>query len=112
VQGAALPWLVLEDDRRMIGYAYATKWRAKPAYQQTVETTVYLADGCAGQGWGKLLYAQLLAELTAADRHTALGCIALPNAASVRLHETLGFKKVTHFQEVDRKFGQWIDVGF
>jgi phosphinothricin acetyltransferase len=96
----------------MIGYAYATKWRARPAYKHAVETTIYLAKKYAGQGFGKLLYAKLISELRLAGFHTAIGGIALPNEASVRLHESLGFKKVAHYHEVGKKFNEWVDVGF
>jgi phosphinothricin acetyltransferase len=110
--GASLPWLVLEEDAEIIGYAYASKWRARPAYRHSVETTVYLSKGNSGKGFGRLIYAELISQLASAGFHTALGGIALPNEASVRLHEALGFKKAAHFQEVGNKFGQWIDVGY
>ena len=109
---ASLPWLVLEDNGEVIGYAYATQWRARPAYKHSVETTVYLSKNYSGKGLGKLLYSKLISELTASGLHTAIGGIALPNEASVGLHESLGFKKVAHFQEVGNKFNKWIDVGY
>jgi phosphinothricin acetyltransferase len=109
---SSLPWLVLEIDGEVIGYAYASKWRARPAYKHSVETTVYLSKNHSGKGFGKLLYAKLLSELTSSGFHTAIGGIALPNESSVRLHESLGFKKTAHFHEVGYKFDRWIDVGF
>ncbi|MAT41398.1 MAG: phosphinothricin acetyltransferase [Anaerolineaceae bacterium] len=112
IVGSSLPWLVLEIDGEVIGYTYASKWRARPAYKHTVETTVYLSKNHSGKGFGKLLYTKLLTELTASGFHTAIGGIALPNESSVRLHESLGFKKTAHFYEVGNKFDQWIDVGF
>ena len=112
VIGSSLPWLVLENNGEVIGYAYATKWRARPAYKHSVETTIYLSQDHGRKGYGKLLYSKLISELASSGFHTAIGGIALPNDASVRLHESLGFKKVAHFQEVGYKFDKWIDVGF
>lgn len=112
IMGSALPWLVLENNGEVVGYAYATKWRARPAYKHSVETTIYLSKDSGRKGFGKLLYSKLISELASSGFHTAIGGIALPNDASVRLHESLGFKKVAHFQEVGYKFNKWIDVGF
>ncbi len=105
------PYLVSEEDREVIGYAYVSKFRERPAYEHSVETSIYLKNGCGGKGLGKKLYAELLTQV-ALQRHTIIGGIALPNEASVRLHENCGFKKVAHFSEVGKKFGRWIDVGF
>jgi len=109
---AALPWLVFETGGTIGGYAYATPWRARAAYRHSVETTVYVAPVCRRQGVGRQLYTELIARLRALGVHRAMGGIALPNPASVALHETLGFRKVAHFAEVGRKFGRWIDVGY
>jgi L-amino acid N-acyltransferase YncA len=110
------PWLVCVaadgDPGQVVGYAYASLWRERAAYRHTAEATVYVRDGLAGRGHGKALYEALLADLFAADCHVVLGCIALPNAASVGLHEHMGFKQVAHFPEVGRKFDQWLDVGY
>jgi phosphinothricin acetyltransferase len=112
VGAAGLPWLVLIDGDTLIGYAYATKWRVRQAYRFSVETSVYLDRHQTGKGAGKMLYEALLAELRQRELHLAIAGIAQPNEASVRLHERLGFKKVAHFGEVGRKFGNWIDVGY
>ena len=112
VLGASLPWLVIENEGQVRGYTYATKWRSRPAYRQTLETTVYVSKDQRGQGFGRAVYSRLLADLAVAGFHTAIGVIALPNEASVRLHESLGFKKAAHFLEVGYKFGKWIDSGF
>jgi L-amino acid N-acyltransferase YncA len=113
VQDGALPWLVLETaDGTLAGYAYATKWRVRHAYRFSVETSVYLAQGSTGHGHGAALYTALLQRLRDAGCHLAIGGIALPNQASVALHEKMGFKKVAHFGEVGCKFGGWIDVGY
>jgi phosphinothricin acetyltransferase len=112
VGAAGLPWLVLEIDGALAGYAYATKWRVRPAYRYSVESSVYLDQAYAGRGLGRLLYGALLERLRERDLHLVIGGIALPNDASAGLHEALGFRKVAHFSEVGRKFGRWLDVGY
>jgi phosphinothricin acetyltransferase len=112
VSAAGLPWLVLEVDGKVAGYAYATKWRVRPAYRYSVESTIYLDQAFAGRGLGRLLYGALLDELRKRELHLVIGGIALPNDGSVALHEKLGFRKVAHFTEVGMKFGRWIDVGY
>ena len=109
---AQLPWFVHERDGEVTGYAYATPWRARSAYRFSVETTVYVAPGCARQGIGRQLYCTLIETLRGRNIQVALGGIAQPNPASVALHENLGFEKVAHFKRVGRKFEQWIDVGY
>jgi len=79
---------------------------------RSVETTIYLAPGAIGRGFGSRLYGELLVALQALPIHAAMGGIALPNPASIALHEHCGFRKVGHFEQVGRKFGSWIDVGY
>lgn len=112
VQEAGLPWLVIEQGRAVLGYAYATKWRVRHAYRFSVESSVYLAPQAAGQGLGTRLYAALLERLRAQGYHLVIGGVALPNAASVALHEKLGFEQVANFREVGFKFDRWINVGY
>lgn len=112
VQALDLPWLVAECEGILLGYAYATKWRARPAYRTSVESSVYLASEAAGRGTGTALYRALFDALRLLEVHMVIGGIAQPNAASVALHEKLGFRKVAHFSEVGRKFGRWVDVGY
>lgn len=112
VQAAALPWLVAEQDGVVAGYAYATKWRARHAYRFSVESTVYLAPALGGKGLGTALYGALIERLRAAGFHMVIGGIALPNPASIALHEKLGFEKVAQFSEVGFKFDRWTDVGY
>jgi phosphinothricin acetyltransferase len=112
VTSAKLPYLVMLEGDKLIGYAYATKWRVRAAYRFAVESSVYLDPDYAGKGAGTMLYEALLAELRQRDLHLVIGGIAQPNEASVRLHERLGFQKVAHFSEVGLKFGRWIDVGY
>jgi len=107
-----LPWLVWETDGKVVGYAMASAWKSRCAYRYSVETTIYLAPDAGGDGIGTQLYGALLDEVQEAGHHSALGGIALPNDASVRLHEKLGFEKVGHLKEVGWKFDQWVDVGY
>lgn len=107
-----LPWLVLEIENRIIGYAYATQWKTREAYSKTVETSIYLHKDQGGNGYGKILYAELIEQLRRLGYHALIGGMSLPNEASQLLHEKLGFKKVGVFKEVGFKFDRWIDVGY
>lgn len=107
-----LPWLVAEDDRAVLGYAYATRWRTRAGYRHSVETSIYLAPAATGGGLGRRLYQQLMDLLPACGVHAVIGGIALPNAASEALHARMGFEPVARFREVGRKFGEWIDVAY
>ncbi len=109
---ASLPWSVLEESGEVIGYAYAGKWKSRCSYRYTVESTVYLRHDVTGRGLGSQLYAGLISDLRKIGMHSVIGGVALPNAASQRLHEKAGFRKVAHFDQVGWKFGQWIDVGY
>ncbi len=109
---ADYPWLVLEEGGALLGYAYGSTWRTRAAYRFSTETAIYLAPGAQGRGLGTELYRALLHELRARGFHSALGCLALPNEPSVRLHERLGFRKAGHMREAGRKFDRWVDVGF
>jgi phosphinothricin acetyltransferase len=108
----SLPWLVAEHDDQIVGYAYASKWKERSAYRFAVESSVYLDHRITGKGVGKQLYRELLDRLRKLSVHTAIGGIALPNAASVALHEGMGFTKVAHFKEVGFKFDRWVDVAY
>jgi L-amino acid N-acyltransferase YncA len=108
----ALPWLVLEAEGELGGYAYATRWRVRAAYRYSVETTIYLAPRFQRRGFGMKLYGELIEKLRGLGIHRAMGGIALPNAGSVALHERMGFRKVALFEEVGWKFDRWIDVGY
>lgn len=112
VLSASLPWLVAERGAEVVGYAYAAPWRARPAYRHSVEITAYVARRHAGRGVGTRLYGQLLPALRSRGVHAAIGGIALPNDASVALHEKFGLRKVAHFEQVGFKFDRWIDVGY
>ncbi len=105
------PWLVCEDNGKIVGYAYATRWQSRCAYRNTVEVSVYVKHGSSGRGYGSALYTELFNAISGSC-HAVVAGIALPNPASVQLHERFGFRQVAHFKEVGRKFGRWIDVGY
>jgi len=111
VQRDGLPWLVLIENGELRGYAYASKWRSRPGYRHALESSVYLDAAQRGRGFGLALYRALLARLEGRF-HTVIGGIALPNAASIALHEKLGFRQVACFHEVGHKFGDWVDVAY
>jgi len=112
VTEASLPWLVAEQDGMVVGYAYATKWKGRSAYRFSVECTVYLDPHVTRQGIGTQLYEVLFSQLREKGLHVVIGGIALPNPASIALHERFGMTQVAHFREVGFKFGKWIDVGY
>lgn len=112
VQEAGLPWLVACRDHRVCGYAYAAPWKPRAAYARTAESSIYLAREVHGLGIGKRLYGALIERVRAAGVHALIGGVALPNPASIVLHEALGFVQVAHFRETGFKFGRWIDVGY
>jgi phosphinothricin acetyltransferase len=109
---AGYPFLACADQDEIIGYAYGRRFRPRFAYLHSIEVSVYVKHGRQGSGVGALLYERLLAEIRRGNFHAVIGGISLPNDASVRLHERLGFEKVAHFREVGRKFDRWIDVGY
>lgn len=102
--------LVAEDAGEILGYATSGRWRPKPAYETTVETTVYLHSEATGRGIGRVLYDRLFAELGREDVWRAVAGIVPPNGPSVRLHLGAGFREVGCFTEVGRKFDRWWDV--
>ena len=99
-----LPWLVLVEGGELWGYACAVRWKGRVAYRSSCESTIYLSQGATGGGRGTDLYSALLERLRQLHLHTVMAGIALPNPASVALHEKLGFEKVAQFAEVGRKF--------
>ena len=110
--GALYPWLIAEDeDGTLLGYAYACAFRARIAYRFSVETSVYVAEGGHGRGTGAALYGALLPLIEAQGFTQAIAAISLPNPASVRLHERLGFERAGTYRQVGWKLGGWHDVG-
>ena len=112
IQSLSYPWLVATAANDLLGYAYAGKWKARAAYKHSSEITVYVRPGQERSGVGSALYQQLLPALKAGGVRAAIGGVALPNDASVRLHEKFGFEKCAHFKEVGFKFNRWIDVAY
>ena len=112
VLGLKLPWFVWEEEGRVIGYAYAGKWKSRCAYRYSVESSIYLAKDATGRGLGTKLYVALIDALRARGIHSIIGGVALPNPASVGVSEKLGFQKIGQFKEVGWKFEKWIDVGY
>lgn len=110
--GKYFPWFVCEVEGAVVGYAYASKWKERAAYKHSVEISVYVHQARGRNGYGKALYSVLFAALTDLGIHVVIGGIALPNAASIALHESFGMHKVAHFPEVGFKFGRWIDVAY
>jgi L-amino acid N-acyltransferase YncA len=106
------PWIVIEKEGALVGYAYARRWQERSAYRHTAEVGVYLHHGHVGCGHGTGLYRELLSRLPALGIHAAVGGVTLPNEASASLHEKFGFTKVAHYREVGFKFGSWHDVGY
>lgn len=108
-----LPWLVsIEDNGAIDGYAYASRHRERAAYQWSVDTTVYVRADRRGRGVGKRLYWALFDELMHLGYCEAFAGIALPNDASVALHEATGFTPIGVYRQVGYKLGAWHDVGW
>jgi phosphinothricin acetyltransferase len=104
--------LVAVSEGVVVGYASSSRFRPKPAYETSIETSVYLAPESVGRGAGSRLYEGLFKALEGEDVHRAYAGIALPNPASIGLHERFGFKRVAHFTEQGRKFGRYWDVAW
>jgi L-amino acid N-acyltransferase YncA len=109
---AGFPWLVCEDRRRVIGYAYATRHRVRAAYQWSVDTSVYVHRAFHRCGVGRGLYTSLFRVLAAQGYTNAYAGITLPNLGSVGFHEAIGFQPVGVYRQVGYKLGAWHDVGW
>lgn len=112
IRAIGMPWLVADGRDGIIGYAYAGRFKERSAYRYCVETAVYLTNGREGQGTGTRLYTDLLQTLKEQGIRTAVGLIALPNEASVTLHEKLGFRHSGTLTTVGFKLQRWVDVGY
>ena len=106
------PWLVCENQGEVIGYAYASKHRERAAYQWAVDVSAYVKEGSRSTGIGKALYTALMLILAEQGFYNAFAGIALPNAASVGLHEAVGFKPLGVYRQVGFKLGAWHDAGW
>ncbi len=109
---ARFPWLVLEDDGRVVGYAYASQHRDRAAYRWAVDVAVYVDAACHGRGAGRALYDALLGLLRRQGFRSACAGIALPNDASIALHRALGFEHVGTYRDIGWKAGAWRDVAW
>ncbi|MGN6587868.1 MAG: GNAT family N-acetyltransferase [Solirubrobacterales bacterium] len=110
--GASHAWLVAERGGRVVGYAYATAFNERPAYRWSTSVSVYVAEDARAQGVGRSLYVALFERLRERGFRMACAGITLPNAASVGLHESLGFELVGVNREIGWKQGAWRDVGW
>ncbi len=106
------PWLVAADGHGIAGYAYASRHRERAAYQWSVDVSVYVDAAHRRSGVGRRLYAALLDGLRVQGFVSAYAGIALPNDASVRLHESFGFLPIGVYRNVGFKLGAWRDVGW
>jgi phosphinothricin acetyltransferase len=105
-------WLVLEDDGRVVGYAYGGPYKERAAYRWSSEVSVYLEMGRRRSGSGRLLYAALFERLAERGFHTLVAGMTLPNDASEGLHRAMGFEPIGIFRRVGWKHGQWRDVAW
>jgi L-amino acid N-acyltransferase YncA len=105
-------FLVAEEDGEVLGYAYACRWRERPAYDWSVEVSVYVGAEHQGKGVGRALYEELFPRLRAQGYRVAVAGITLPNPASIALHEGLGFVSIGALREIGWKLDGWRDVGY
>ena len=110
--GAACPYLVWEEDGRILGYAYAHRLGERAAYQWSAELSIYLGRDSTGRGLGRRLYGALMALLRLQGVRTVYGCVTLPNAGSEGLHAAMGFRLTGTWHRAGFKCGAWRDVGW
>lgn len=106
------PWLVAEIGGRVVGYAYASRHRERASYRWSADVTVYIDAAHHRRGIGRALYEALFGLLADQGIYEACAGITLPNAGSVGLHESLGFRRVGVYRDIAFKFGRWWDVGW
>jgi phosphinothricin acetyltransferase len=105
-------FLVAEEAGEVVGYAYACRWRERPAYDWSVEVSVYVDPSRQGEGIGRALYTELFDGLRTQGYRIAVAGITLPNPASIALHERLGFAPIGALREIGWKVSAWHDVGY
>ena len=106
------PYLVLEENDKIFGYAYAHRLRERAAYQWIAELSIYLDKNITSKGHGRILYEKLLEILKLQGLKTVYGCITMPNEKSEKLHEKLGFKNVGVFSKAGYKNGKWLNIAW
>lgn len=106
------PVLVVTLGQEIAGFAYGSQWKSKTAYKHSAETTIYMHPDHQGKGLGIRLYNAVLSSLPLFEIVNAIACITVPNDASIKLHEKLGFKKIGKFDKVGFKKEKWIDVEY
>lgn len=110
--GASHGWLVAERDGQVAGYAYGSPHRTRAAYATSADIAIYVTPGMQGTGVGRALYSALFDRLRGRGIHAVFAGIALPNDASIALHEAMGMVPVGIYREVGWKLGAWRDVGW
>jgi phosphinothricin acetyltransferase len=106
------PWLIAEEEGRVLGYAYASRHRERAAYRWSADVSVYVREGARGKGVGRALYTSLFAVLRLQGIFNILAGISLPNASSVALHEAMGLRPLGIYESIGYKCGAWHDVGW
>jgi L-amino acid N-acyltransferase YncA len=109
---ASYPWLVCEIDGHVAGYAYASQHQTRAAYRWSVNTSVYIDSDHRRRGVGRALYASLFGILRRQGFFNAYAGVTLPNAASIALHESVGFAPIGVYASAGYKMGGWHDVGW
>lgn len=107
---AQFPYYVYESDGRIAGYCYAHPWKERAAYEKTLETTIYLAEGYQRRGIGRKLMEKLIAECSRRGYFAMIACITGSNMGSIEFHRSLGFRQVSFFEKVGFKLNQILDV--
>ena len=106
------PWLVYEVENQVVGYAYAAPFKNRPAYNWSVESTVYIHKNFHRKGIGKELYQELFRSLREQGVVNVIAGITIPNETSIKMHEHLGFVNAARFKDAGFKLGRWWDVGY
>ncbi|MBC7778330.1 MAG: N-acetyltransferase [Phycisphaerae bacterium] len=101
------PYLVCEDDDKIVGYAYASDFRHRAAYQWSPESAIYLSNAIQGKGIGKILYQTLFDVLRFQGFYNVFAGVALPNEASIKLHLKLAFEEIGDYKNIGYKHGKW-----
>ncbi|MDR1506650.1 MAG: GNAT family N-acetyltransferase [Treponema sp.] len=110
--GAKYPWLVLEEDGDVVGYAYVNTWKEREAYRYAAELSIYLKTGLEGKGRGTELMKALLEAVKKTELHVLVAGTTLPNERSIALQKKFGFTKIAQFKEIGFKLGRRLDVEY